>query len=146
VDEPPLAPQPSAAAVPDGQRLPLLIQEMRAGLDARFQQHLARLQRLPPELREDYFQLSVVVPEEGPLIVDGEAADLRRQLGHLNAIGQAMSLWEDLLAKVERSLIQERRGRAVPAVRCACAMSAAGAARGFPGLGRIGPDRGAINS
>ncbi len=107
--EPPLAPQPSAAALPDGQGLPLLIQVMRAGLDARFQQHLARLQRLPPELREDYFQLSVVVPEEGPLIVDGEAADLRRQLGHLNAIGQAMSLWEDLLAKVERSLIQEMR-------------------------------------
>ena len=109
VDEPPLAPQPSAAAAPDGQELPLLIQMTRAGLDARFQQHLARLQRLPPELREDYFQLSVVVPKEGPLIVDGEAADLRRQLGHLKAIGQAMSLWEDLLAKVERSLIQEMR-------------------------------------
>ena len=43
-----------------------LIQVMRAGLDARFQQHLARLQRLPPELREDYFRLSVVDPKEGP--------------------------------------------------------------------------------
>jgi hypothetical protein len=68
VDEPPLAPQPSAAAVPDGQGLPLLIQVMRAGLDARFQQHHARLQRLPPELREDHFQLSVFVPIEGPIL------------------------------------------------------------------------------
>jgi hypothetical protein len=103
VDEPPLAPQPSGAAAPDGQGLPLLIPVMRADLDARFQQHLARLQRLPPELREAFQVSGALVTIEGPSIVDGEAADLRRQLEHLNASVRALSSFEHELAEVERS-------------------------------------------
>ena len=80
-----------------------LIQERRADVDVRCQQYAARVQRLPPELREAFQVSGALVPIEGPSIVDGEAADLRRQWEHLNASARALSSFEHELAEVERS-------------------------------------------
>jgi hypothetical protein len=115
VDEPPLAPQPSAAAVPDGQGLPLLIQVMRAGLDARFQQDVTRLRRLPPELREDYFRLSVAVPpERHPFSFEtpGEAASRGVELILSRLKAQAETLDLEYVATrtaIKKSYRQARR-------------------------------------